>query len=102
MGWVREDAREGCEGYVVALVHGLNQDGKELHGLYRSLSYPLDDERRQDIRRLAAGCECGWRSPRWRPLEPARWMPFCVFASERDEDRALDAWRDHAVPTAKP
>lgn len=93
MGWVREEHPDH-EGYVIGFVcrEGCEQDS----GLYRELMYPADDTRR-DVELLAAGCDCGWRSPRWFPSrrKPATWSPWSVAASEDDEERALELWRRH-------
>lgn len=95
MGWIREDSASGCEGFLVACVHLLDRDGRELVEIYRELSYPLDDQRRTDIRSVAAGCECGWRSSHWRPEHGGSWSPFSFFGNEKDEDRAADLWDGH-------
>lgn len=92
MGWQHEKG-PGHEGWIVGLVvrEGCDPDSR----LFRELAYPTDAGDRTDIVRLAAGCECGWRSPHFDPREPASWMPHCVIASERDEDRARELWVDH-------
>jgi hypothetical protein len=91
MGWQHEEhgAHEGgMIGYAV-------RDGCALDaGLYRELAYPRDDGDRR-IACIAAGCDCGWRSPRWVPRQPATWAPFSVQAAEADEDRARALWRRH-------
>lgn len=91
MGWQLEEygAHEGCViGYAVR--DGCAPDA----GLYRELAYPRDDGDRR-IACIAAGCDCGWRSPRWVPRHPATWAPFSVLAAEADEDRARALWRRH-------
>ena len=101
MGFVSNNP--GHEGYPVAFVHRLNKDGSECRGLYRELGYPLDDEIRDDIAVISAGCECGWRSPHWRPSawwegekrHTPRWYPCSASISERDEDRVRELWREH-------
>jgi hypothetical protein len=78
MGWFYEEhAAHG--GYVVGFVarDGCAADA----GLYRELGYPRDDGTRQ-VECLSAGCDCGWRSPRWAPQRPARWSPFSVAVCE--------------------
>jgi hypothetical protein len=97
MGWFYEE-HAAHEGYVV-------RDGCAPEaGLYRELGYPRDDGDRQ-VACIAAGCDCGWRSPRWVPRFPAKWGPFSVLASEEDDDRARELWRRHLeldVITAHP
>lgn len=91
MGWQHEEhgAHEGgVIGYVTR--NGCAPDA----GLYRELEYPRDDGDRR-VACIAAGCDCGWRSPRWVPRHPASWAPFSVLVSEADEDRARALWRRH-------
>jgi hypothetical protein len=77
----------GHETYAIALVTRDNCDPES--GLYRELQYPNDKEKRSDIRRLACGCECGWRSSHFAPsvVAPPMWGPFSPFLCKRDEDR---------------
>ena len=63
-------------------------------GLYRELAYPRDEADRS-VACIAAGCDCGWRSPRWTPDQPATWAPFSVLVSKSDEDRARALWWRH-------
>jgi hypothetical protein len=104
MGWVRED-HPGHEGFPVALVE---RDGVSPGSLlYRELGYPQDDQPRDDVQVVQAGCECGWRSSYLRvrnvrgpstPLgtvERPAWAPFTVIMDERDEDRLCELWNGH-------
>ena len=91
MGWMNEE-HAAHEGYVIGYVA---RDGCALEsGLYRELAYPRDDGDRQ-VACIAAGCDCGWRSPRWAPRLPAKWGPFSVSAAVADDDRARELWRRH-------
>lgn len=94
MGFFRDDA-PGHEGYPIAFV--LRDGCSAGSELFRELQYPRDNTDRSDIERIAAGCDCGWRSPMFRPsaLTPPQWGPYSVLASERDEDRIRDLWRRH-------
>jgi hypothetical protein len=87
MGWQHEE-HGAHEGYVTR--DGCAPDS----GHYRELEYPRDDGDRQ-VACIAAGCDCGWRSPRWMPRQPATWAPFSVQASEADQDRGRALWRRH-------
>lgn len=101
MGWLYEE-HAAHEGYVIGYVV---RDGcAPESGLYRELGYPRDNIDRR-VACIAAGCDCGWRSPRWVPQLPTEWGPFSVLASEADEDRARELWRRHLeldVITAHP
>jgi hypothetical protein len=92
MGWQSEHSEH--EGYVVGFVtrEGCSPES----GLYRELMSPADNVTR-DVEQLAAGCDCGWRSPRWFPSrrKPAHWWPHTVAASEEDEERVHELWRRH-------
>jgi hypothetical protein len=92
MGWFHEE-HAAHEGYVVGFVarDGCAADS----GLYRELGYPRDDDTRQVVECLSAGCDCGWRSPRWAPQRPAQWWPFSVAVCEADKERAHQLWRRH-------
>ena len=106
MGLYRS-SHPGHEGYVIALVHRRDIDGRELVGLYRELGYPLDDTDRSDVQRICAGCDCGWRSPHWTPFpwwvdgerHAPEWSPFCAWVSPRDEERMADLWNEHLEHT---
>jgi hypothetical protein len=63
-------------------------------GLYRELGYPRDNAEGH-VECLAAGCDCGSRSPRWVPQLSAEWAPFAVWASKADEQRGRQLWRRH-------
>ena len=96
--WVSQE-HPGHDGLVVGLVQ---QDGGEDAGLYRELQYPIDVTVRR-VELVAAGCECGWRSPRWSPRVPTEWRPWTqwgpwsVFAPAEDDERALALWRRHVA-----
>jgi len=91
MGWFFEDVT-GHEGGAIGYVtrEGCPPDAE----LYRELAYPRDDITRRVVR-LAAGCECGWRSSRWAPRQPASWEPFGVSVSKVDDECARQLWRRH-------
>ncbi|HEY4178394.1 MAG TPA: hypothetical protein VGM90_16220 [Kofleriaceae bacterium] len=91
MGWFSSDL-PGHEGYIIGYTmrDGVDEDSH----LYRELQYPGDDGDRR-VLRIAAGCECGWRSARWRPEHGTEWMPHVVIETERDEAFARQLWRRH-------
>jgi hypothetical protein len=93
MGW-QHDEHPDHEGYLVGFVtrEGCSPEA----GQYRELTYPADDVTRE-VGRLGAGCDCGWRSPRWLPSskKPATWTPYSVSASEDDKERAFELWQRH-------
>lgn len=101
MGWQR-DGHMDHEGWVVGYVLC---DGCEPGSrLYRELQYaPMSAGEILDnrdigpgvIKRIGAGCDCGWRSRHIEPLYPVEWMPHIVLANERDEDRAQALWDEH-------
>jgi hypothetical protein len=90
MGWLSDDPLH--EGYLIGFVEraGVTPGG----GLLRECAYPQDGERLQLVA-VAAGCDCGWRSPRWMPARPALWLPYAVEASPDEEERGRAAWRQH-------
>lgn len=95
MGWVRDDF-PGHEGVVVGLVRrgGCSPD----LDLYRELAFPIDaDASALPADRIAAGCRCGWRSPRWTPGRPATYGPFSLLADVEDEEYAYQLWERHLV-----
>lgn len=89
MGWVREGHpdHEGFAVGVVALEPGSS--------LFRELRFPWDDQPLGGIIALQAACDCGWRSSRFQPRDPAKWYPFAVALSERDDARARELWHEH-------
>lgn len=98
MGWMSDLGDH--EGYAVGFVTVV-KDGRSCSGVFRELGYA--DEEVQRIEKVAAACECGWRSARWRPL-PWRedgklhlpdFSPHVVFISQEDEDKAHDLWKEH-------
>lgn len=91
MGWQYEEYEAHEGGVVVYVVRDVWTSDA---GLCRELGYPRDDGDRR-IARIAAGCDCGWRSPRWVPHLPATWAPFSVATSKADGDRARALWRRH-------
>lgn len=91
MGWCSAHSGEH-EGYLVGFVV---RDGcRDDDPLLRELEYPRDNCDRTDVRAIAAACECGWRSPRWR-ARVVEWSPYCVWASEADEERGRQLWSEH-------
>jgi len=60
--------------------------------LYRELGYPRDIEPRP-VGRVGAGCDCGWRSPRWRA--EAAWQPYGVALAQGDQERVHALWWRH-------
>ncbi len=95
MGYQSEDGKH--EGYAVAYV--LRDECFPWSGLYRELLYPVDKEPRK-IEMIGAGCDCGWRSPRWIPSEPTHWHPYCVNESERDDEKIHRLWKEHVTENA--
>lgn len=91
MGYFR-DSHPGHEGYAIGHVvrPGCTPDS----GLYRELGYP-DDATDRRVELISAGCECGWRSPRFRPEKPTDWSPFVVHTTERDDKRVEELWVGH-------
>ncbi len=73
MGLQHEKYGSEHEGYLV----GYGFDGEEL-------AYPEEDT--VAIVELAAGCSCGWRSPRWPARPGAAWAPYSVRVSREDEE----------------
>ncbi len=95
MGWCDMDM-PGHEGYLRGYV--LRDEGQPERSLLRELGYPDDgthDGHPIQIKRLAAACDCGWRSPQWMPWEPAEGGPYVVYASERDEELGRQLWVEH-------
>jgi hypothetical protein len=87
MGWI--DATQlAHEGYAIGYVVREGTDE-----VYRELSYPDQDPRLVAL--VAAGCDCGWRSPRWVPTGRAEWRPFSVMLGSADEQRVHTLWRRH-------
>ena len=88
MGWFYTDV-EGHEGYVIGLRRG---EGLARNCLYRELGYPEDDKETA-VHAVQAGCDCGWRSPRFQIT--ARWFPFVVDTDEDTEATLKDLWEAH-------
>lgn len=89
MGFCRDDA-PGHEGFAVGFVE--LEPGSRL---FRELAYPEKTER--PVVQLSAGCECGWRSSRFLPIQMARWSPYIVLAGERDEEMIRRLWLQHVT-----
>jgi hypothetical protein len=51
----------------------------------------------RSVERIAGGCDCGWRSPRWSPTTPAAWAPFSTIVGKVDDERARQLWKRHLV-----
>lgn len=95
MGWCHDlDKRTEHEGFIVGYV-------PEGEGAVRELSYPDDDTEKAPTR-IAAGCDCGWRSNSWEPSRGVEWYPFRVEAAERDEESAFRLWEEHILKTLPP
>lgn len=96
MGWqISEEWGRGHEGWLAGFVHKENAPS-----LLRELGYPDDSRERTDVCALAAACECGWRSPHFRPRYTiggpiCEWSPFIVHAAASDEDKARLLWAAH-------
>jgi hypothetical protein len=81
----------GHEGYIVGFVtrEGVQRDS----GIYRELGYPEKEERVVEM--VAAACDCGWRSPRWRPSARTTYSPYSINDSEADHERMYQLWDRH-------
>lgn len=88
MGLVRNGFPDH-EGYAVGFVMREGTDNS-----LRELACPADNEEKQ-VLAIAAACDCGWRSPRWKPARSTRWSPYSIFASEADEERVHMLWSKH-------
>jgi hypothetical protein len=92
MGWQTSDV-PGHEGFLVGLVHdAAGRDG------WRELRSPADDAERTNIEMFQVGCECGWRSPRFRAPPDTSWWPFTLRFPEFHEalrEVAGDLWCQH-------
>jgi len=73
MGLQHEKYGAEHEGYLV----GYDADGHEL-------AYP--EESPVEVVELAAGCSCGWHSPRWLARPGATWTPYSVRVHKGDEE----------------
>ena len=73
MGLQSEKYGAEHEGYLV----GYDADGHEF-------AYP--EESPVEVAELAAGCSCGWRSPRWPALPGATWTPYSVRVPTGEEE----------------
>jgi hypothetical protein len=96
MGWFDSD-HAGHEGYLIGLVED-RAHGLAAEAFMRRLAYPHDDGTRA-VEMLQVGCDCGWRSARFRaPLETA-WHPFAVALpaarAAAVEAVAVELWRRH-------
>lgn len=91
MGWTDEEHPEH-EGYPVGYI--VREGCAPTSGLYRELGYPADAKARP-MARMAAGCDCGWRSPQWIPDPVTDWAPYAVFAVEADDQRVHQLWKRH-------
>ena len=87
------------EGYAIGYVERENCPGS---GLYRELAYPDDDQPRP-VALISAGCDCGWRSPRFKPstmgARVSDWGPFSVNTTDRDDDRVRELHHQHIEAT---
>lgn len=109
MAWFHEQHPQR-EGFVVALVHPDERPGAP--GVYRELSYPADDQIRNDVVVIAAGCSCGWRSPYLvpqatilpgalseAPIPVPSYSPFTAWVTEPDEAECRRLWTTHIGAT---
>lgn len=92
MGWIDEEHPEH-EGYAIGYVPREGCASSD-SGLYRELGYPADNADRS-VARIAAGCDCGWRSPRWVPDPATDWSPHSVHTTEADDERVHRLWKRH-------
>lgn len=90
MGWNHEDA-PSHEGYVVATVERVDERGRVREGFWREVT---SDEKRVGVTHLQAGCDCGWRSPRFE-VWPGVECDGYVYCAEHDRDRARSLWDEH-------
>ncbi len=83
MGWQADAA--GHEGYLV----GFDERGRELR----------DQKRTVEIKTIAVGCECGWRSPMLIAPAGTKWAPSSVWLDEHHEELTEDfaraMWKKH-------
>ena len=99
MAWVhaRYPAHEGgVVGYV------LREDCPPGFEQYRELASAIDFSAGagaavRPAERIAAGCECGWRSPHWSPSLPATLGLLWVTAFLDEQERARQLWERHLV-----
>jgi hypothetical protein len=90
MGLFRESL-PGHEGYPVAYVE-MDDERARSAGHLREVHYP--EEHAECIVAVAAGCDCGWRSPRINTRE-ATWFPFVVQLPKHLQDRVDDLVIEH-------
>lgn len=91
MGW---QANSSAEGFVVALVE---EPGAGTWGPWLRELGPRqgDDDRRDDVAVVQAGCVCGWRGPRRRAYGRAVWHPYMCDVTEPLEDDLRAEWAAH-------
>jgi hypothetical protein len=95
MGWTCEEDGHH-EGFVVAV--------REIDsGRFRELG-PGDHvwAAGQPVAIVQIGCDCGWRSARYRPPAGTTWSPNTVELPDgpeafRFESQARELWRDHTL-----
>jgi hypothetical protein len=101
MGWFSSEHEH--EGYVVGFVTAV-KNGHRASGVYRELGYLDDDD--QAVEKIAAACDCGWRSPMWMPdrwhdsegkFRQAEFWPHTVDHSPDDHEKALGLWNEHVA-----
>jgi hypothetical protein len=95
MGWLHDRA-PGHEGYVVALVEEMRPGG---YSRWVELAYPDELAKRVvPVRMIQVGCECGWRSRRFRAPSGTTWSPFSVTLEDKEaEAEACALWERHAL-----
>jgi hypothetical protein len=94
MGWMNVDHPEH-EGWAVALQKDERSEFAR-DGYFRELGYPKDDKDNIRVDAVQAGCDCGWRSARFKVLPgDVEWMPFVALCSPTIEERIHTLWRAH-------
>jgi hypothetical protein len=94
MGWQNEDA-PGHEGYLIGL-----EPAPQDPGTWRELRYPDDKDRTlPSVEMFQVGCDCGWRSPRFRAPLGTSWAPFFLELPYPYDDSlrsvAAELWGQH-------
>lgn len=93
MGWFFGDL-PGHEGYVVGLVAELRPGG---FTAWMELAYPAEHLPRElPVDVIQVGCECGWRSRRFRAPAGTTWSPhIVVLGNDEVESEACRLWQRH-------
>lgn len=103
MGWMSES--DNHEGYLRGFEPLFPDYSTDT--LLREITSSDADKRTIPLKYVCAACECGWRSPRWRPLSfwydgigagarnVPEWTPSIVTASPEDEEIGRILWAEH-------